>query len=153
MIIHIDNRQKTLKLNRRRLRAHISKLMKALHLEDRELSVVFMDNRGIQEINRDYLGRDWPTNVISFAISEGQFSGINPQLLGDIIISVEKAIADAESGDLPIEDELDFLIIHGLLHLIGYDHEGEHHQHGAPIMMAKEHELFKMLSGYGIDLE
>ncbi|MDQ5985672.1 MAG: Endoribonuclease YbeY [Syntrophus sp. SKADARSKE-3] len=152
MIIHIDNRQKILKLNRRRLRAQISKLMKILKLEDRELSLVFMDNKGIQEINRDYLGRDRPTNVISFAISEGEFNRINPQLLGDIIISAEQAVIDAESGDLPVEDELSFLIIHGLLHLIGYDHEGEH-QHNAPIMMAKERELFKMLTSYGIDLE
>jgi probable rRNA maturation factor len=152
MIIRIDNRQKIIGLNRRLLRSHIRTLLRILQLMDKEISLVFTDNKGIQEINRDYLDRDRPTNVISFAIGEGQFSSVNPQLLGDIVISVERAMSDANKTDLPLEDELDFLIIHGLLHLIGYNHEDVDEKE-ALRMGQKEQELFAALKGYQLDLD
>lgn len=151
MTIHIENRQKKIKLDRRRIRQSAQKILKTLEMKEKEVSLVFMDNAGIQEINRDYLHRDRPTNVISFAIGEGEFSGINPDLLGDVIISVERAMDDAQAGNLPFEDELDFLIIHGLLHLIGYDHEGGGKAQAAR-MKEKEQELFQALRGYPLDL-
>lgn len=151
MTIHIDNRQKNIKLNRRQIRHSTQRILKILQLERKEVSLVFLDNADIQEINRDYLDRDWPTNVISFAIGEGDFPGINPDLLGDVVISVERAMSDALEGDLPFEDELDFLIIHGLLHLIGFDHERGTDAEAA-LMKKKEQELFQVLKGYSLDL-
>jgi len=151
MTIHIEYRQIAIKWDRRKIRKDIHAILKALQLKDKEVSLTFMDNRGIQEINRIYLGRDWPTNVISFALGEGEFSDINPQLLGDIVISVERALSDAAEGQLPLEDELVFLIIHGLLHLIGYDHEGGNEDE-ANLMRQKEQELFHALRGYPLDL-
>jgi probable rRNA maturation factor len=152
MIVGIENRQKYIKLNHRQIRRDVRTILKTLQIRDKELSLVFVDNREIQEINRDYLGRDWPTNVVSFAFSEGQFSNINPKLLGDIIISVERAMTDAKEGDLPFEDALDYLIIHGLLHLLGYDHEGCS-QSNAQLMKEKEQEVFCAIKGYCLDLE
>ena len=151
MTIHIENRQKKIKLNRRQLRQNTERILEILQLEGKEVSLVFLDNAGIRDINRDYLHRDWPTNVISFAIGEGEFSGINPDLLGDVVISVERAMDDARDGNLPFEDELDFLVIHGLLHLIGFDHEGCSEAE-ASLMRDKEQELFQALKGYPLDL-
>jgi probable rRNA maturation factor len=152
MIIRIDNRQKIARLDRRRLRRRILALGKLLDVADREISLVLTDDRGIREINRDYLGRDRPTNVISFAIGEGEFAAVNPQLLGDIVISVERALHDAQEAELPLEDELDFLLIHGLLHLTGYNHEGVADSE-AQRMTRKEQELFEALNGYRLDIE
>lgn len=109
-----------------------------------ELSIVILDNEGIREINRDYLQRDRPTNVISFAMQEGEGSGLNPHILGDVVISAERADADASEAGIPFEHELWFLLLHGILHLLGYDHErGTEEQ--ALEMEAKEREIFAIL--------
>lgn len=104
-----------------------------------------MDNEEIRELNRTYLGRDYPTNVISFAMSEGAYGDVNPQLLGDIIISVEKAMSEGETSGASFKESLDFLMIHGLLHLLGYDHESGDTQE-ARRMQDKENELFLYLN-------
>jgi probable rRNA maturation factor len=110
-----------------------------------ELSITLVDNAGIQEINRDYLDRDWPTNVISFSMLEGEGGGIQPQLLGDVIISTERAASDALEADMPFEHELWFLLLHGILHLIGYDHE-RGSEAEARRMEDKEREVFTLLA-------
>lgn len=112
--------------------------------EQTELSVVIVDDVQIQEINREYLQRDKPTNVISFAQQEGEGAGIAPYLLGDVVISAETAARDAHEAGVSLFAELSFLLIHGVLHLLGYDHErGTREQ--AEIMEAKEVELFRLL--------
>lgn len=90
---------------------------------DGELSILIVDDEQIREINRDYLQRDWPTNVISFAMREGEGGEFHPELLGDVVISAETAARDAEEVGLVFESELYFLLLHGILHLFGYDHE------------------------------
>jgi probable rRNA maturation factor len=93
-----------------------------------ELSVTFTDNEGIREINRDYRGKDQPTDVISFALEEMgegeiEITGAEiPRVLGDIIISVPRAREQAEEYGHSFERELGFLAVHGFLHLLGYDH-------------------------------
>lgn len=105
---------------------------------------MILDNAGIQEINRDYLQRDRPTNVISFAMQEGEGAGLQPLLLGDVVISAERAAEDAAEAGSPFEHELIFLLLHGILHLLGYDHErGTEEQ--ALQMEARERELFALL--------
>lgn len=145
MTILIENRQKKITLNRRQIRSSLVRLLKRLGLEDRELSLLLVDNEEIREFNRLYLGRDYPTNVISFAMSEGDFGDVNPQLLGDIIISVEKARTEGESCGATLKESLDFLLIHGLLHLLGYDHESGDARE-ALRMQEKENELFLYLN-------
>lgn len=97
-----------------------------------ELSITFVDNDRIQEINREYRDKDQPTDVISFALNDeaeddmpinlGAFSEDFPLNLGDIIISVDKTKEQAESFNHSFERELGFLALHGFLHLNGYDH-------------------------------
>ena len=98
-----------------------------LTIEDAvEISLLFTDNRHIHEINRDFRGIDAPTDVLSFAMEEGEEPILvddQARLLGDIIISREKAEAQAQAfGHSQTREEV-FLFIHGLLHLLGYDHE------------------------------
>ena len=145
MTILIENRQKKITLNRRQIRNSLVRLLKRLGLEDRELSLLLVDNEEIRELNRIYLGRDYPTNVISFAMSEGDYGNVNPQLLGDIIISVYKAVSEGETSGASLKESLDFLMIHGLLHLLGYDHESGDAQE-ARLMEDKENELFLHLN-------
>jgi len=88
-----------------------------------EVSISFVDDIIIRELNNQYLNRNKSTNVLSFPLQEGEFSEINPGILGDIVISTETAARDAIKGQLTFYQEIDFLIIHGLLHLLGYNHE------------------------------
>lgn len=93
-----------------------------------EVSVTFVTNDAIQEINRTYRNKDVPTDVISFAMEEmgeGEIEILDadiPTLLGDIIISVERTKEQAESYNHSFERELCFLAVHGFLHLLGFDH-------------------------------
>lgn len=99
--------------------------------ENTEVSVTITSNVEIQEINRQYRGKNSPTDVISFAMEEmgegeTEIIGVNqPRVLGDIIISAEKALEQAEEYQHSFARELGFLAVHGLLHLLGYDHETE----------------------------
>ncbi|ALX48116.1 rRNA maturation RNase YbeY [Lentibacillus amyloliquefaciens] len=96
-----------------------------------EVSVTFVSNQEIKEINRNYRQQDRPTDVISFAMQEkvGEEPEIigedHPLLLGDIVISVDKAKEQAEEYGHSLERELGFLTVHGFLHLLGYDHMNE----------------------------
>jgi len=105
---------------------------------------LFVDDEGIREINRRFLNRDHPTNVISFSMWEGEFGDINPHILGDIVISVETALRDVRQAAIEFDDELDFLMIHGLLHLLGYNHE-DTGEDEAMRMENREKELFSIL--------
>jgi probable rRNA maturation factor len=144
MSISIENRQKKFKIDRRRLRNSLKRLMRALRCEESELSLLLVDDDQIREFNRVYLNRDRSTNVISFAMRDGEFSNINPQLLGDIILSVETAYRDAASEGCDFMDEVEFLVIHGILHLLGYEHENVPAKE-ARRMKTREKKLFSLL--------
>jgi probable rRNA maturation factor len=150
MAISIENRQRQFKVDLVRLRRSLKRLMKELSCEDGEISLVLVDDDQIRGINKTYLRRDRPTNVISFAMTEGEFSDINPHLLGDIILSVETASRDAATANMDFMDEVEFLLIHGLLHLQGYNHEGTSEK-TAQEMKDKEQELFFLLRRYPVD--
>ena len=148
MKILTTNNQTAVDIDLLRAKRSLGTIMKTLGKEDREVSLVFVDDKGITDINREYLGRDYPTNVIAFAMNEGEFGDINPSVLGDIVISAETALRDARAGDLPPEDELDYLMIHGILHLLGYDHELPTE---AAEMGEKEREIFFALKEYHLE--
>ena len=118
--------------------------MRELLCEEGELSLLLVDDSQIREFNRTYLKRDRSTNVISFAMREGEFSDINPQLLGDVILSVETAHRDAAAEGIDFMEEVEFLVIHGLLHLLGYEHENTTARK-ARRMKSRERELFCLL--------
>ena len=102
-----------------------------------------MDDHQIKKINKKYLRRSRPTDVISFSQIEGEFSHINTHLLGDVVISVETAKRQAKENNIILQDEITFLLIHGILHLLGYDHEGSVRKERE--MRAKERELLAVL--------
>ncbi len=83
-------------------------------------------------LNRTWLGKDRPTNVISFAMQEGEGAGVQADLLGDVVISDGNRGARCRRGRGAVEQELYFLLLHGILHLLGYDHERGSGRRGAP---------------------
>jgi len=117
--------------------------------DDTELSVSIVGDRSIRAINREFLGRDKPTNVISFSLQEGDCSGINPHAMGDIIISADTAAREAEEGGMDFFERIAFLLLHGALHLCGYDHERSG-ETAARKMEQKERQLFKTLKKEGL---
>lgn len=116
---------------------------------DSELSVVVTGDVGIRRVNRDFLAKDRPTNVISFAMGEGEFGGLNPEILGDVIISADTAAREAEEGGITFWSRLCFLLLHGMLHITGYDHERSGEAE-ALRMEAKEREIFRILEEEGL---
>jgi probable rRNA maturation factor len=108
------------------------------------LSVLIVDDAAIREINRDYLDRDRPTNVIAFAMQEGEGAGVQPDVLGDVVISAETAARDAAEAGTSFVSELYFLLLHGILHLLGYDHE-RGSASDAERMERRESEIFALI--------
>lgn len=100
-------------------------------------------------LNRDYLFKDRPTNVISFSMQEGEFGSMSPDLLGDVVISADTAAMEAAEGGITFHERLVFLLLHGILHLTGYDHERSGEDE-ARRMEAKEAEIFAKLAREGL---
>ncbi len=103
-------------------------MMQTLKLEDDELSVLLTDDDQIQELNRFYRKKDRPTDVLAFAMNEGKpmpnIRGAEaPRLLGDVIVSVDTARAQAKAHGRDVLEEVTMLLAHGLLHLLGWDHD------------------------------
>jgi len=147
--ILLNNRQKKHPVTAKRIKTAAVAILSALGCpDDTELSVSIVGDRSIRIINRDYLGRDRPTNVISFPLQEGDCSGINPNALGDVVISADTAAREAEDGGIDFFERLAFLLLHGILHLCGYDHERSG-EAAAKKMERKERKLFKMLKQEG----
>jgi len=94
---------------------------------DAEVSVSFVNNEQIAELNKKHMHREGPTDVLSFPLGENGVYDTNEEtgakMLGDIVISVEKAVAQAELYDHSLQREIGFLTVHSMLHLLGYDHE------------------------------
>lgn len=83
---------------------------------DQEASLVLMDDAAVQGLNRDYRNKDKPTNILSFPTVNA------PTLLGDIVLARQTIMTEAQSAGKPLQDHIMHLIIHGVLHLLGYDH-------------------------------
>ncbi len=149
--VHITNRQREVKIPTG-IRLLIRRCCNAvLRMEDFagnvEVSVSFLNNAQIRELNRDHRGKDIPTDVLSFPMGENGVYDINMEtgasVLGDIVISVEKAVEQAELYGHTLQREIGFLTVHSMLHLLGYDHE----EGGlaAALMREKEEEVLERL--------
>lgn len=116
-----------------------------LKLENVMFNIIIVDNNTIHSINKEYRGVDRPTDVISFALEDDtSFIETEFRILGDIYISIDKAREQAESYGHSLKREISFLTVHGLLHLLGYDHMNEEDE---KVMFGLQ-EL--ILDGYGI---
>ena len=134
----------------RQLKKVAARILSALGCPDgTELSVSIVGDRSIRRVNREYLARDRPTNVISFSQQEGDFGGVATGMLGDVIISADTSAREAEQGGIHPFERLCFLLLHGILHLCGYDHERSGDKE-ALRMEQKEEELFRTLKKEGL---
>jgi probable rRNA maturation factor len=98
-------------------------LLRALGETRAELTVSLVGDTEMQRLNRDYRGKDRPTDVLAFAMREGRRVPGDDAVLGDVVISVDTAARQARRRRVPTADEVHALLIHGLLHLLGYDHQ------------------------------
>lgn len=157
MAIHIKNRQRSKSLNLRRIRQDLAKALLLLGLEEAELSILFSGSAGMKTLNTLYRGIPRETDVLSFPMNEvpdflPDASRITHHasrslLLGDIVISIPKTVRQARAYNSTFQEELLRLMIHGLLHLIGYDHEKSRYQRLK--MEKKEKELRHAISCVG----
>jgi probable rRNA maturation factor len=108
-------------------RAEILRRIKAmiglLQLQKLEISFLLTDDNRVHQLNKIYRGKDRPTDVLAFAMREGDFSGLAREVLGDVIISVPTARKQAEEAGKDVLEEVTMLVAHGLLHLLGWDHD------------------------------
>ena len=134
--------------------------LKAHDAETCEVSVLLTDDADIKHLNRDYRGIDAPTDVLAFAMQDGEDANVNPNLLGDVVISIETASRQVETSDQfsatrsslktemqlttskNLETEVVLLAVHGVLHLLGYDHQTPEQ---ATVMFDKQEAIFGSL--------
>ncbi len=146
MGILIDDRQKKHKLSKTKLQKRAQAILNALGSPEGELSILVVDDSEIKTLNKDYLKRSGPTNVIAFPMKEGDFADINPQLLGDVVISMETAGREALQSGITTEERFAQLLVHGILHLFGFDHETS--EQDARKMEKKSNELLNLFESY-----
>lgn len=103
----------------RRLKA----MIRLLQLDKAEVSFVLTNDAAVHELNKVYRGKDRPTDVLAFAMHEGEFGALAGHVLGDVIVSVPTARKQAHSRRIPVLQEVTMLLAHGLLHLLGWDHD------------------------------
>ncbi len=116
-----------------------------------ELSILIVDDAEMARLNSDYRQIEGPTDVLSFPMLEGEYGDIAAEMLGDLVISAETANSISEQTGSPLSSVLDLLLIHGILHLIGFDHVAGPEQ--AQEMKEKSGELLAMLGHPGNDFE
>lgn len=128
--------------DRRTLRTRARRVLEELGQERSEVSISLVDDPSIALLNRDYRGKEGPTDVLSFSLLEGAHSGFRGSLLGEVVVSVETAARQARRRRRTLDDEVAHLVIHGLLHLLGYDHEEADE---ARVMRGLERRLWRAL--------
>jgi probable rRNA maturation factor len=120
-----------------------------LDFPDGEISILIVDDPQIEELNQQYLNRLGPTNVIAFAMREGEFSDLTPNLLGDVVISTDTAAKEAQMAATSMGRRFNELLVHGILHLMGYDHVTS--EEDARVMEDKSREILALLNKYEPD--
>ena len=126
----------------------LKKGLEILDINNVEFNIVIVDNNYIHELNKNYRGIDRETDVISFALEDDKsFNTTEVRMLGDIYISIDRVRSQAKEYGHSEKRELYFLAVHGLLHLLGYDHMKEEDE---KVMFAKQEEV---LNRYGIKRE
>lgn len=144
MNIGIRNNLRKKKLPTAAYRRKLARLLRSFGWPDAELSVLFVGDRGMRTLNHTWRGKDKTTDVLSFPLREGRFSNIQPEMLGDIVISIPVAVRQAKAAGHSLAAEVERLLVHGLVHLLGFDHEQGRRE--ARRMKRKEQQLLKRMS-------
>ncbi|MDE2060420.1 MAG: rRNA maturation RNase YbeY [candidate division NC10 bacterium] len=123
MAIQVTNRQRKIKLDTRFLKKVGDTILMKAGANEAECGLLLVGDRAMTRLNRQYRGKAHSTDVLSFPMREGPFAALSPHLLGDVVISAETADRQAGAAGHTLQEELVALLIHGLLHLLGYDHQ------------------------------
>src|SRR5215510_14974044 len=134
------------KFPRRKLKRIAQKVLEIVEQGQSELSVVLVGNAEIRKLNAKFRKKDYPTDVLSFPAGNELPKGV--PILGDVVISVEKAKAQAKESRRTLNEETMTLLIHGIVHLLGYDHERS--SRDARIMERLEKKIYRTLCDQGI---
>ena len=144
MEILINNEFPKIKVDARKIKQQIGKVLTSLNCNEHEISILFIGDQGIRDLNHQFRDIDLPTDVLSFPqILAGELEIPGALVLGDVAISLETARFQSEEHGLSFEAELTLLLIHGILHLLGYDHEISGQEEDR--MRNKTRELFSMI--------
>lgn len=126
----------------RLMRSRAIRVLRELDRSTAELSIALVDDDEISLLNADHRQRKGPTDVLSFSLLEGEHSDHRGRLLGDVVIGVEVAARRARAAHRALDDELARLLIHGTLHLLGWDHQDSAQ---ATAMQAEERRLWRAI--------
>ena len=143
MEVQITFQRKIPGLGSRTIKRKLRRLFEDLDFHEGELSLLFTDDKRIAELNQKYLKRQGPTNVIAFPMLAGSPPHLPSGMLGDVVISVDTALSESRELGEPLQRTVDRLLIHGILHLLGYDHEGSSKQ--ALRMRKEENRLMTLM--------
>ena len=124
------------------LRRRAKRMLSALGHARSELSIALVDDVAIAELNAAYRNKPGPTDVLSFSLVEGEHDRFRGQLLGDVVVSVETALVQARERHRSLDERIARLVVHGLLHLVGHDHEQDAE---ARVMQREERRLWRAL--------
>lgn len=139
----MQNRQRTYPVNQKNLLRWARQILSLLKLDHAEMGIILVNNRQIRVYNRDYRKKDQPTDVLSFPMREGIGGELHPGFLGDVMISLERSAEEAILYGRSRREQLLILLIHGVLHLLGYDHERSPKEERR--MQRRERLLFKRI--------
>ncbi|MEK6337000.1 MAG: rRNA maturation RNase YbeY [Acidobacteriota bacterium] len=122
-MIEVINRQRRGRIKAKDWREFADKALQAIGKDDKSVTIVFVTDAAIRKLNHQFRGKNQATDVLSFPSSAEPFEIAEQEHLGEVVISVQRAAAQAKDNGLSEDNELKQLILHGLLHLAGYDHE------------------------------
>jgi rRNA maturation RNase YbeY len=121
-MIEVVNRQRKTAIDYERWERFGLHVLRVLPAKDPDATIVFVSDRRMRELNRRWRGKRGTTDVLSFSPGSDEFENPGGSNLGDVVISVEQAARQAKENDLSFDEEISQLILHGLIHLCGYDH-------------------------------
>ncbi len=142
MPLYIRNESRRFKIDSRKLKKQFKAVLQSLSIEEKELSVLLVNDRKIKSLNQSFRNKNSATDVLSFPQFEEE-AGFDSILLGDVVVSLETAEKQAREHGLTFEEEVVLLMTHGLLHLLGYDHESSAKEEKR--MQKKTLELFQLV--------
>ncbi len=141
IVVALSRKKSLTEVSPRELKLWAKATLRKMGVSRAELSLALVDDSRIRELNRRYRNQDKPTDVLSFPLQDPLW----PDLLGDVVISVDTARRQAERRKVSVAEEIQTLLVHGILHLLGYDHEVSRAE--AVRMQRKERELKSFLNG------
>ena len=125
-MVEVINRQRKRKVDAKRWREFATRALQSVTADSRVATIVFVSDDSMQKLNRQFRGKNYATDVLSFPAQPEVFEKDLKASLGEVVISLDRAAAQAKENGLTFTNEMQQLILHGLLHLCGYDHESDH---------------------------